>query len=368
MGYQIISISSLKSFRLFHQVPREVYRDQPQWIEPLWNDIESSLKDSSLPFEAWVVVEANSPRPVGRIAAFKHHDSNQGGIGFFESIQNTEVAQMLFSKAELWLLKNGVQEVKGPIHPSSKDQFWGLLIDGFEKTPSYRKSYHMPYYRTYFEEQGYALDYYQYTFSRSLEEGTPATLQKKMARILSNPRFTFKPLGKNSLDDFAKDFREIYNVAWKSIPDFKPLSEEQVTGFMKKMKPILDRGLLWRAYDGKKVAGFVIFTPEINPFLQSAHGHLGWFEKIKFFLNLKLRGISRATGIAFGVLPEYRGLGLAHALVSYAGENIRQKKSYREFELNWIGSFNPRMIALVESFGAEKSKTFATFKKELLAC
>ena len=80
---------------------------------------------------------------------------------------------------------------------------------------------------------------------------------------------------------------------------------------------------------------------------------------------------SYLTGLAFALRSEGWSVdlvdrkGLAHALVSHAGEQIRSTRNYREFELNWVGSFNPRMIALVESFGAIRNKTFATFRKEL---
>lgn len=386
---RIKKIRSTADSIVFHKVARTLNSGRLNWIEPIWMDIEKVFDLKVNPFltggncARWIAVDMLTGNPIGRIAAFASPDSPsvapftdpslsvtemKGGVGFFESVDRLEVAQALFGAAEAWLREQRVQTALGPINPGEKDSFWGLLIEGFEHAPSYRKSSNPPYYRNLFEQLGYQVDYFQYTFARSLEEGVPAELAERIKPVLANPRYEFRKLGSDSAEDlrtFATEAREIYNAAWTKIPGFKPLSEEQIQNMLGKMKPILDTDLLWRAYDRGKPCGFLIFLPEINSLLKDFKGKLGWFQKIRLFFRLKFNPPKRAIGVVFGILPRYQGNGLAHALVSHAGEQIRSTRNYREFELNWVGSFNPRMIALVESFGAIRNKTFATFRKEL---
>jgi hypothetical protein len=40
-----------------------------------------------------------------------------------------------------------------------------------------------------------------------------------------------------------------------------------------------------------------------------------------------------------------------------------QYKRYDEYEMNWIGDFNPKMINVVKQVGAHESKRHATYRK-----
>jgi hypothetical protein len=40
-----------------------------------------------------------------------------------------------------------------------------------------------------------------------------------------------------------------------------------------------------------------------------------------------------------------------------------QQTAYKEYEMNWIGDFNPKMIRVVEQVGASVVKRHATYRK-----
>ena len=74
---------------------------------------------------------------VGRIAAIAnrahtdaHHD-RVGFFGFFESIEDQQVADALLDAGATWLRARGFDTMRGPASFSTNDES-GLLIDGFD--------------------------------------------------------------------------------------------------------------------------------------------------------------------------------------------------------------------------------------------
>jgi GNAT superfamily N-acetyltransferase len=72
----------------------------------------------------------------------------------------------------------------------------------------------------------------------------------------------------------------------------------------------------------------------------------------------------KAFGILFGVVPEHQGKGVDGALIVAARQLYQSGKlPYTEYEMNWIGDFNPKMIQVVEQVGARVNKRHITYRK-----
>ena len=52
----------------------------------------------------------------------KYHNDNSGFFGFFECINDQEVANALFDTAKKWLKEKGLTRMLGPANPSSNDE------------------------------------------------------------------------------------------------------------------------------------------------------------------------------------------------------------------------------------------------------
>jgi hypothetical protein len=64
------------------------------------------------------------------------------------------------------------------------------------------------------------------------------------------------------------------------------------------------------------------------------------------------------------VVPEHQGKGLDGAMVIKARDILQyQYNRYDEYEINWIGDFNPTMINVVKQVGAVECKKHATYRK-----
>ena len=79
-------------------------------------------------------------RPVGRLSAHINrlhdtcHGPETGFFGFFESIQDQDVAAALFEAAAAWLREHGKTRLVGPLNFGIYDEM-GLLVEGFDSMP-----------------------------------------------------------------------------------------------------------------------------------------------------------------------------------------------------------------------------------------
>jgi hypothetical protein len=126
----------------------------------------------------------------------------------------------------------------------------------------------------------------------------------------------------------------------------------------------LDNKLLFFGFYKGNPVGFFLSLPEINQIFRHVHGNLNWWGKLKF-VWLRWRKINtKAFGILFGVVPEHQGKGVDGAMIMEARKLWQGPyKRYEDYEMNWIGDFNPKMINVVEQVGGFVSKTHITYRK-----
>ena len=130
------------------------------------------------------------------------------------------------------------------------------------------------------------------------------------------------------------------------------------------MKPIMDRRLLYFGFYKGEPVSFFLSLPEINQIFKYVNGKLNLLGKLKFLWHTMLKSNRKAFGILFGVAPEHQAKGLDGAMVMEARRVLQDEyKRYDEYEMNWIGDFNPKMINIVDQVGATVSKTHATYRK-----
>ena len=68
------------------------------------------------------------------------------------------------------------------------------------------------------------------------------------------------------------------------------------------------------------------------------------------------------VGIVFGVTPEWQNKGVDSFLIVEASKVFRSELSYEEYEMQWIGDFNPKMIAVAEKLTPIRTRTLTTYR------
>jgi len=115
--------------RRFLELPWRLYRGDPNWIPPLRASAAESVGFTPHPFYARNTIQTflalRGGEPCGRIAAILNRGHNErygerrGFFGFFESIDNQEVADGLFDAARQWFFQQGIFQLRGPANPST---------------------------------------------------------------------------------------------------------------------------------------------------------------------------------------------------------------------------------------------------------
>ncbi len=373
---KITQVSTPQHVREFLLLPVRLYKDTPCWIRPLDNDIESVFDpEKNKTFRQgecirWIL-QSDSGETIGRVAAFvnqktvmKGNDQPTGGMGFFECINDREAAFALFDECRKWLASRGMEAMDGPINFGNRDRWWGLLVEGFDREPNYQCNYNFPYYKDLFEAYGFQIYFNQLTFWRTVQGPISPKLQRKAEIVAKDPDYEFRHIRKDELALLPDYILKVYNKAWANRRDVPELSMAQAKLIVKQMKPIMDiRLLFFGFYKGEPVA-FFLSLPEINQIFKYVNGKLDLIGKIKFLWHSVMKTNKKAFGILFGVVPEHQGKGLDGAIVNSSKKVLQEQYTrYTEYEMNWIGDFNPKMINVVEQVGADVSKRHATYRK-----
>ena len=363
---EIVSVQTKKHIQQFHQFTRDLYREDPEFISHIDQDIEAifnpklntSFKDGAA--QRWLAIRNN--QVVGKVAAF--YNLQQSGIGFFDCVNEQEVANSLFSKACNWLKDQGKKEVEAPVNFGERDKYWGLLVEGF-KNPSYQEPYNFPYYKQLFENFGFVK-----AFEQTTSEVDPSTINDKIFeryrnRAAADTNLHAKHFKFNEMKKYVKAFVEIYNKAWEKHEFFIPLTIERVTKLFKEMKPILREDIMWFVFDGEKPVAFYISIIDVNQIFKHVNGNLNWMGKLKFLWYRWRVKITRIRGVVFGVVPEYQNKGAYSSMLVSMYDVVNRDPHLKTSELSWIGDYNPKMHALFKSLNATKTKLHLTYKKLL---
>ena len=364
--------------REFLDLPKMIYKGNPNWVCPFDDSIKAVFdptknklfKDGDA--IRWVAHNA-SGECVGRIAAFydqSHafgYEQPTGGCGFFEAIDDQELANTLFDAAREWLKERGMEAMDGPINFGSRDSWWGLLVEGYEFQPLFENPYNPPYYKELFENYGFQNYFNQNTYVWKIDDDdVNEVVYDRVKRLMSTPGYRFAPIGKEDLYSAVEKVRTIYNKAWALFTGVQPMTSEEGRKMADTMRPIIDRNLIWFAYFNDEPIGFFIMVPDLNRLIGKYNGKFGIVNKLRIMWDLKVRKKSdRIFAIVFGITPEFQGKGVESGFMQAMLEGyIRTKKNqYRSVEFAWIGDFNPVMNRMVERYiCARKHKMHTTYR------
>ena len=379
---KIQEVKSPQEIAEFTQLPVRLYENEPHWIRPIDNDVEEVFHATTNKFfrhgecTRWILKD-DSGLTIGRVAAFinkktrkeKNSQGQQlevGGMGFFECIQDKKAAFLLFDTAKEWLLQREINTMEGPINFGERDNWWGLLTEGHDIDPNYKMPWTFPYYQSFFEEYGFQVYFKQLTFGRKVNAPLKPQYLEQAERLFADPKFEFKKLNMKKLEQFTEDFRAIYNKAWVKHAGVKGMTSLQAKSIMKQMKPILDPDIVYFAYYNNEPIAFFLNLPEVNQIFRFLNGKLDWLGKLKFLYHKFARTNNKMVGRGFGIVPEFQSRGVVAGIVEYCRRVVQDeiRGRYIDYEMNWIGDFNPKMVKVAATIG-EVVKTHTTYRKML---
>lgn len=356
--------------RAFLDMPEEIYKDDPNWIRPLDKDIEEVFDPAKNKFFKqgeccrWLLKNEGNDI-IGRIAAFtnKKYKNEQptGGLGFFECINDTVAATFMFDHCRKWLQDKGMEAMDGPINFGERDRWWGLQVDGFQE-PLYCMNYNPPYYQQLFEAYGFQPYFYQLCFALKVKDRVQEKFYVRHAELAQDKNYRAVTMKKSELDKFAKDFTYVYNKAWAGHGGGKEIDERTVKKMFQKMKPVMDEHISWFTYYKDEPIAMWINLPDLNQYFKHMKGKFGLLQKLYFLWLQKFGKCTRFVGLVFGIIPEFQGKGVDAFMIMEAAKVIQPRHKYEDYEMMWIGDFNPKMVNIAQSLGTHCSRKLATYR------
>jgi GNAT superfamily N-acetyltransferase len=360
----------------FIKFPWSIYKDDKNWVPPLIFDVRKNLDPKRNPFfqhaEVEMFLAEKDGKLAGRIAAIKNDNHNKfhkdkaGFFGFFESIDDEEVSDLLLDTACEWVKGKGFNEILGPVNPSTNDEC-GLLIDGFDSPPVFLMTYNPKHYQAKIEGFGFekAKDLYAYYIPSEVINNRKVMdkLERMSELIKKRNDVTTHKLNMKDLSNEVRKIEEVYNSAWEANWGFVPITTAEFDYLAESLKMVVDPDLVMFAEVAGKPAGFTLSLPDFNQVLKKVNGRLLPFGFLKILTGKKKIDFLRV--IIMGVKPEYQKKAIDSVFYLETIKN-GNKNGYTGAEISWVLEDNMPMRMTAEKLGAHIYKTYRIYRKGLI--
>jgi hypothetical protein len=369
---RIEEVSGSGQLTAFIEFPLKLYRDDPLYTPQLSRDLKVHFSRKN-PFfdhaEVSFFLAYKDGRIVGRIASVVNHlhiqvqNEKAGFFGFFESINDAEVAGALLDTVCNRLREKGLAVMRGPMNFSTNEEC-GFLIDGFGEAAILMMPYNPPYYNDLMSSCGMrkAKDLHAYIKYVKGKGDLPEKLYR-VAAIAEKKGIVTRHVTKDYFGQAMRDFMDIYNAAWAENWGFVPITKGEIDYSSKLLKPLVVPDITIVAeYDGKP-AGFMCMVPDYNFVLRKMGGKLNPLTIIKAFYYS--RKITDLRMMLLGIKPEFRNRGV-DALLYREGFKGVQRGGYKRVDFSWILEDNFDIIRHTEMINAPHYKSYRIYEKDIV--
>jgi hypothetical protein len=374
MTLTVKPVSDKQGQKDFLRVPFHVYKDDPQWVAPLFLEREDHLNPRKNPYFEHATVQLfvayRDGEPVGRISAqddslrLKTHKDNKGMFGFFDSVDEADVYAYLVKAASEWLNARGRSGMIGPFNFSINDEM-GLLIDGFDTSPNMMMAHGRPYYAARIEEQGFtkAKDVIAYHYELG---PSPAVLQRVQKRAMASGDFTIRPLKLSDMKNEITLIMDIFNDAWSNNWGFVPWTKSELDKLGADLKLLVNGNYGYIASYRGEPAAFVVTLPNLNDWIKGMNGSILPFNWAKLIGHIIKKKPTSFRMPLMGVRRKFHGTPTGSALsmlVIDAARSYHVARGGKTAELSWILEDNYPVRKIIEAFGGIPYKTYRIYEK-----
>jgi GNAT superfamily N-acetyltransferase len=342
----------------------------------LRRDVETLLSRTKNPFfehaQAEYFIADRDGDVVGRIAAISNrlhnetHGDRIGFFGFFESIDDQDVANALFEAAAGWCRALGHDVLRGPASFSVNDEC-GLLVEGFDTPPALMMPHNPPYYIGLLERAGFMKAKDLWVYQGGSEEAyvpVPERLARATEMIRQRQGITLRALNMKDFEGEVERIKELYNSAWEKNWGFVPMTEHEIDHLAEQFKPVVIPEMVPMAEKDGKLIGFGIALPDLNVVFRTNRSGRLFPMILRLLWALKMKRIRRARILLLGVVPAYQGKGVDAMLYHWIWTKSGERGIYWG-EAGWILEDNPAMNAGLEKMTFRVYKTYRLYDRRL---
>jgi len=317
--YKLVEATTKKDLKKFIKFPDELYKNCPQYVPALHSDQMKSLTTVSTarycPHRMWMVTDGK--KVVGRICAMinprynERYGTRRARFGWFDTINDIKVAEMLIGKAEEWARENGMTEVHGPLYYNTLGK-QGMLVEGFENIPPFNCYYNFPYYNDLVTALGYQKECDWLQYKMAADQEVPDKMKNIAKRLMERYNLVEGDIDRLKHDKaLVRKFFEMYNDSFAgSVYNFVPFTDEEIEEEAQQTLGLLDKRLCCFLLDrDNEVAAFGISFPTISIALQKAKGSMfpfGWIHFLKALNNFETLDL-----MINGAAPKWQNTGVS---------------------------------------------------------
>ena len=322
---EVVTKKDLKRFITFVDT---LYEGCEFFVPPLHKGQEYDLmKSPSLEYcmrKMWIVEDADG-KVVGRICAMinprynEKYDKKRVRFGWFDLINDMEVARLLINAAEAWAKENGMDEIHGPLFYNTLGR-QGMLVEGFDKLAPFSCLYNYPYYVDLVQQLGFEKECDWLQYMMRADQDVEPRMKAIAERLMQRYKLKVADFDKLKKDpEIVKKFFRMYNDSFDGhVYNFIPFTDAEIQAEAEQILPQLDSKLCCVLMDeDDEVAAFGIAIPCLSKAMQKANGSMfpfGWYHVLK-----ALKNYENVDLMINGAAPKWQNTGISsvfHCMMS----------------------------------------------------
>jgi hypothetical protein len=357
----------------FLAAARVVFADDPHWVPPLNLLLKDQLSPKSPFFQHAEVMFFTARRAgelVGRISAqidrehLRRYEDGIGFFGFFDTVDDVDVAAALLSAANQWLKQRNMKRLRGPMNLSINQEV-GLLVEGFSTPPTVMMPHSTPYQGGIYEKLGLqkAKDLFAWRWD------TAPGLPPRSLRALAEMKRIGVVFREVNLKTEIEQLIEIQDDAWRDNWGHVSMTPLEAIQLRRDLALIIDPSIALVAEIDGELAAMALAIPNLNEITRDFDGKLSPKNLAKLLWRLKVEHPKSARLALLGIKGTYRKqkkyMPLALALIAEIARRGYQH-GYEWSELSWTVEDNGPVHALIKAAGGYMYKRYRVYEKDIV--
>ena len=353
-----------------------VFAPDPHWVPPLELMIREQLTPAKNPFfehaEGALFTAWRNGQLCGRVSAqidrehLKRYDDATGFFGFFDTLDDPEVARALLDAAAAWLKQHGMRRMRGPLSLSINEEV-GLLVEGFDTPPMVMMSHSRPYQGGLCEGWGLSKAKDVLAWRYAVTDLPPRAVRAR-EEIAKLPEVRVRTANTKDIDKELRAALQIQDDAWRENWSHVSMTPNEVRAVVDALKLLINDKLWIMADIEGEPAGMCIALPNMNESIADLGGKLlpiGW---AKLLWRLKVKRPKTARLCLLGIKKKYRNVkrygALAMAMIAEVQTQGRAL-GVEWGELSWTLEDNAPVNMAIRMMRGEIYKRYRLYEKAL---
>lgn len=329
--YRVKEVLSRRDLMRFIKFPDELYKGCEQYVPALHKGQAKNLMHSAAlahcERKMWVVEDGKTV--VGRICGIINHRYNERygtrrtRFGWFDTINDIEVAGLLIETAASWAKEKGMEEIHGPLQYNTFGR-QGMLVEGFDKVAPFSCLYNYPYYVELMQQLGFEKECDWLQYRMAADQQVPEKMQNIARRLMERYKIRVADFDNMKKDpENLRKFFKAYNESFDGmVYNFVPFTDAEIEEEIGEIAGQLDKRLCCVLLDeDDEVAAFGISTPWLSEAMKKAKGSLfpfGWYHALKAKNDMETVDL-----MLNGAAPKWQNSGISAVFHCIMAEQYR---------------------------------------------